>query len=417
VNASAASRTPADRFDELAAMLDSLLRIRCEDGGERAARCLALVTHEMRRQLADAAAPTSRAAALARAPQLSAAQWREVRVRSLYYAAQELVALLALRAVRRNAVLREEAVLYVLERLQRDDFRRIDSFDPSHGASFKTYLWQVVSRLLIDFQRSRARERRTATEAFEPQGTAPGAEDAAAEREMRDVVGALLIQESATDPANHSLRERLRRQIALTSRERLFLKAIFQHDMSVDEVRRLPGFEMSSGAAWRLYYGLLERLVEDFKDADALGAVRALLGSKLPLLDVAFATETARIEVTRIRHVAELTDATSACQADWRGAATRGVIADGIVRLKRKLAPWFTAVNSTTLVADTVLRELDELRSSEEIRSLRIPGIDAPCPVARAQLDVLRRRFAKNDRADSYKSTDTEAGTDIRAQR
>ena len=395
-------------LDELERMLESVHTLRPTDTQVAAARGTALIVHELRRIKPDAPIPRSRTALVDQLQRLTPEELQSVRLRSLYYATHELVTLLAHRNLRKDAVAREEAVLYVHDRLQRDDFRRIGGFDPSHGASFKTYMWQVVSRLLIDFIRARKPERDESSmpaEALADQEQSPEAD--LSETQLRELVSVLFAENASAFAARSALRDRLRTHLDLTSTERLFLKAIFQHDLSIDAVRRLPGFEMSSAEAWRYYYRLLERLLECFKNADALEALRSLAGPEDPRLEVAIERELARIEVTKIRYVKHLTVESAGCHAEWRGQLARGVIADSLARLKKKLAPWFTPINATTLVADDQLRDMHELWNQDESGPLQIPGVDESFVIGRTQWAALRKRYAgKNAGAGSYMDHD-----------
>jgi len=395
-------------FGELERMLESVHTLRPTDPQVAVARGMALVVHELRRIEPDAPTPRSRTALLERLQRLTTEELQSVRLRSLYYATHELVTLLAHRNLRKDAVAREEAVLYVHDRLQRDGFRRIDGFDPSHGASFKTYMWQVVSRLLIDFIRARKPEREessmTGAALADPEQS-PEAD--LSETQLRELISVLFADIAPSFAVRSALRDRLRTHLDLTSTERLFLKAIFQHDLSIDAVRRLPGFEMSSAEAWRYYYRLLERLLECFKNADALEALRSLSSPEDPRLEITLERELAKIEVTKIRYVKQLTLESAACHAEWRGQLARGVISDSLVRLKKKLAPWFTPINATTLVADAQLRDMHELWNQEESGPVRIPGVDESFAISRTQWAALRKRYAgKNAGAGSYMDHD-----------
>lgn len=48
-----------------------------------------------------------------------------------------------------------ERYAFVLERLRRDDYRRLRAFDPGGGAKFSTWLTVVARRLCIDYERER----------------------------------------------------------------------------------------------------------------------------------------------------------------------------------------------------------------------------------------------------------------------
>jgi len=398
IDASAASER---QLLELEAALDSVLSIRYgqRSGNDPAERRVALLRHELR--LLHAEVETSASAVdvrryLLRLPE---AELKLVASRALYYACHDLVTLLAHRYVKGDLIAREEGVLYVQDRLQRDDFRRIRGFDPQNGAVFRTYIWRVISHLLIDF--TRAHHRLTDTQ----QQTADAARDAGepsplvpeafvADQQVSDVLSAVLQEEPAV-AALGTLRERLRPHLDLSSTERLFLKAMFRHDMSVEEVRELPGFEMASGEAWRFYYRLMDRLLDAFKDADVLPLLRTLIDQREPSLDVVIDRRTTTSLIGTISCVRQRDGRSSWCHLARAGEAVTGIVMESFPKLRTRLAPWFSPINPTTLVADQVLAARGQLWQSADAVFITVEGLAEPLPVGRAQAAVLRRRFAR----------------------
>lgn len=322
---------------------------------------------------------------------LSEEQRSILRNRCLYYGCQDLVTILAHKRIRGDMIAREEAVLYVQDRLQRDDFRRIGSFDPQNRASFKTYIWHVINNLLIDFSRSRAAKSPRDDDA---QAVSADAESIVTDGQMRELVAEALLDESAGISTMHGLRERLRQYLNLTSSERLFLKALFQFDMSIEEVRRLPTFEMGKSEAWRLYYDLMERLLETFKEAGVLGTMRALVNDRELRLTVSIAARPVTLAVTNIYCVKQGDADSARCHARWQGNTVLGVIEESFPKLRKQLAPWFTAVNPTTLVSDELLAAASESWCGEPPRVFTIVGVAEEFPISRTQFAALRRRFA-----------------------
>jgi DNA-directed RNA polymerase specialized sigma24 family protein len=407
-------RAPLNReafLPALEGMLDSILSVRFADTNKDE-RALQLLNHEARR-LQPRSALHSREDLIAALATLPDVGLLELRRRVLYYACHDLITILAHRHVRRDAIEREDAVLYVQDRLQRDDFRRIDAFDPAHGTSFRTYMWQVISRLLIDFRRSRSGGPQP--HAADSADLVDGSADADAqlnEQQLGELVGALL-RDDASDGANSmsALRSLLRKHLSLTSQERLFLKALFQHDMAIDEIRQLPGFRMTSGEAWRFYYRTLDRLLESFKDAGALTAMRNLIGASEPALTVSIDERTVKIEVRRILYVRQHDDESSHCHVQWQGQTVAALIRESFSRLQKTLAPWFTAVNATTLVADEQLAAAAGQWNSRHPPTLTLAAVPGEFPVGKNQLARLRRRFGeKNPAAESYNPPRVDSG-------
>jgi hypothetical protein len=312
--------------------------------------------------------------------------------RCLYYGCQDLVAILAHKRIRGDVIAREEAVLYVQDRLQRDDFRRIGNFDPENRATFKTYIWHVINNLLIDFSRSRAA--RSPRDDGAAQTSSADAESMVTDEQMRELVAEALLEDSAAIDGMRGLRERLREHLRLTSSERLFLKALFQFDMSIEEVRRLPSFEMGKSEAWRFYYDLMDRLLEAFKEAGVLGTMRALVSESELHVTVSIAARQVSLAVTKIYCVKQGDADSARCHASWQGDTVLGVIEESFPKLKKQLAPWFTAVNPTTLVSDELLAAASESWRGEPPRVFTIAGVAEEFPISRSQFAALRRRFA-----------------------
>jgi hypothetical protein len=72
-----------------------------------------------------------------------------------------------------------------------------------------------------------------------------------------------------------------------------------------------------------------------------------------------------------------------------------GIVMDGFPKLRTRLAPWFSPINPTTMVADHVLAAHRQLWQSAEPVFITVDGIVEPLPLGRAQAAALRRRFAR----------------------
>jgi hypothetical protein len=385
---------------ELEAALDSVLSIRHRQRSDVAPveRRSGLLRHEIRLLNPDKDVGASPDEIRQHLQQMPDAALETVASRALYYACHDLVTLLAHKYVKGDLIAREEAVLYAQERLQRDDFRRIRGFDPGNGAAFRTYIWQVISNLMIDFARARHRlvdTRQAADGALEGDVQSPPApETFLADQQLSDVLAAIL-HEGSPAAALGSLRERLREHLDLSSTERLFLKAMFRYDMSVEEVRELPGFEMPRGEAWRFYYRVMDRLLDAFKDAGVLPALRHLMDEREPSLEVVIEHRPTSSPVGSIACLRQRDGRTSWCHLLRGGATVTGIVMESFPKLRARLAPWFSPINATTLVADEVLAARRQLWQSAEPAFMALEGIAEPLPVGRAQAAALRRRFGR----------------------
>jgi hypothetical protein len=389
---------------ELQAMLESLLSHRDPDPSVCGAHAFELIAHEAHRHSSRLPRPRVRLELIDMLTHLSDDALADVRRRSIFYASQNLIDALSHRRFRGDAIACEEAMLYVQDRLQRDDFHRIERFDPTNGAHIKTYLWQIISRLLIDFARSRRHSAGNRDDEYATIEVEAGADAEASlvEQQLEDLLRSVFAEHRDESKSLHTLRERLREHICLTNHERLFLRALFQHDMSIEEIRVLPGFTMSSGDAWRFYYRLLDRLLEAFKKAGALTAMRTLLNAASPRLVLMLESGAVDIEPTAIHYVKAVAGGSSCCHASSQGRIVFGHIEDSFARLKKKLAPWFSPVNATTLVADRWLAAIGEHWSDDAFQVVQIPEIAESFPLGRTQRAALRERYAKKRASHSY---------------
>jgi hypothetical protein len=385
---------------ELEAALDSVLSLRhAQRGGvDNVERRIALLRHEIRLLRPDVGPASSADDVRRQLRSMSEDERKIVASRALYYACHDLITLLAHKYVKGDAIAQEEGVLYVQDRLQRDDFRRVRNFDPCNGAAFRTYIWQVISHLLIDFTRSRRRvadTRQSADAALELDERNPAAPEAVVAEHQRNEVLAAVLQETSPAVATvGSLRERLRAHLDLSSTERLFLKAMFLHDMSVEEVRELPGFEMTRSEAWRFYYRLMDRLLDAFKDAGVVPMLRTLLDEREPTLQVTIERQAMTSPIASVTCVRQRDSRSSWCHLARADGVVTGVVMESFTKLRTRLAPWFSPINPETLVADHVLAARSQVWRSAEPAFITIDGIAQPLPVGRTQAVVLRRRFA-----------------------
>ena len=391
-------------IEEIAATLDALLKVRYAEDSERAQRdvlTLGYLGNEVRRRTPGLVKSPSLADIVQAASVFSAADLDAIRCRCLFYGCDDLITLLVHRRIRADAIAREEAVLYVQDRLQRDEFRRIRSYSADRGASFVTYMWQVISNLLLDFGRAHgkhvARTRDDGSEIVERlEEPEPGSEAAVEARQLHEMLAHVMAERS--DVAQlHPVHERLRAHLDLSSKERVFLKALFQYDLSMNEVRALPAFDMSVNEAYRFYYRIMEKLLDAFKAAGMLDSLRAQVSEAAPRVPMEINGEQAVVSADRIHYLEALNRGTTGCHADWQGTLAAGVIDDSFTKLSKRLAAYFTPIDPATAVADRVL--LDKRAEWRDAGEFVIAGVRRPFRVAKRQLPALRERFAENSAA------------------
>ena len=222
---------------------------------------------------------------------------------SLYFASEELIFLLATAKIRDDVLLKEEAILYVQERLYRDNFRRISAYDSQKNASFNTYIHNVISNLIIDFcrksQRDDAKKRYIDEYSFSEYGVSeqelsessdlnsPEMDDIIDQQKMSHIVHALMESDSENTVLElNNFRQKIRENLNLSAKDRVFLKALYQYDMKINDVRKLPGMNMSTNEAYRYYHEIMLRISRTFRRAGIFRDMRLIFNEVLPTLTV-----------------------------------------------------------------------------------------------------------------------------------
>jgi len=404
---------------QVASALDALLRVRYAADADREQRdklVLNFLRNEASRYLPSVATARTLDDLFSRAIGLAPEHVEIVRYRCLFYGCDDLVALLARKRVGSDPIAREEAILYVQDRLQRDDFRRIRSFSPTRGASFVTYMWQVINNLLLDFVRAQRKHptkvasgAAEAPEVFLERVVSQDSRSASAEvlpneasaetlveaQQLHEMLAELMNDASAASDELNPIRERLRPHLKLTSKERVFVKALFQYDMTIGEVRELPIFAMSVNEAYRFYYRIMDQLLDAFKAAGILDSMRSLITEVAPSVSVTIGGEVVVLAVTRIHYLEESGRDSTQCHAEWRGTTASGVIGETFTKLSKRLAAYFSTIDSTTVVSDKILAASYGDWSNDSGGKFQIAGVTRTFVIAKRYLPELRTRFAE----------------------
>jgi hypothetical protein len=392
-------------MQDIATTLDSLLRIRYAEESGSALRATTVTNYlrsEIRRLRPASATAQTLTEVIETAAGLTSDQIASIRNRCLFYGCDDLIALLVHKRIRSDAIAREEAVLYIQDRLQRDDFRRICNFSADRGATFVTYMWQVVSNLLLDFLRAQGKratevvhDRMTSTEnvsasdGIDPQSEV-AAEATFESRQLHEMLTDLMAERGAGIGAQHPFREKLRPHLKLSSKEKLFLKAMFQYDMSINEIRALPGFEMSVNEAYRFYYRIIEQLLVSFKNAGLIDGLRVQVSSTAPRIEILVEGIEATIALTAIYYFEQLNRRSTGCHADWQGTVSVGVIGESFAKLSKRFAAFFTPISTTIAMSDRVLAGTREWLGDGVVR---IAGIAKSFQIGKRQWAALKERF------------------------
>ena len=137
-----------------------------------------------------------------------------------------------------------DCYLFVLERLQGDDFSRLRGYSPASGAKFTTWLSIVVRRLCIDQHRSKYGRVPSS------EGSNPGR---AERRRLVDLVAAKIDPSAIPASGGSSALDRLETAESVQAldgaladcppRDRMLLALRFEEDLTAKEIARLMGFQ------------------------------------------------------------------------------------------------------------------------------------------------------------------------------
>lgn len=159
---------------------------------------------------------------------------------------------------------------YVLEQLQRDDYRRLRAYSPDGRTKFTTWLVVVAARLCVDYDRRRYGRSRSSS------GPKSGVIDSLLmRRHLADLVAAdvdhtRLPDHSTTNPETtlvaSEIRQALSRAVAnLSPQHQLLLAFRFEHDASFQDISDVMGLP-SRFHAYRRLKAILTTLRRNLRD-------------------------------------------------------------------------------------------------------------------------------------------------------
>jgi RNA polymerase sigma factor (sigma-70 family) len=153
---------------------------------------------------------------------------------------------------------------FILDHLQRDDYRRLRTFVADGRSEFTTWLVVVAQRLCRDHQRHRYGRLRTAD-----RDAARSEQDLATRRQLVDLIGAeidlsTLSDDDSADPESvvriADTYAALDEAIAqLEKKDQLLIRLRFEDDLPIPDIARALGFPTRFHAYRRLTY-VLDRL-------------------------------------------------------------------------------------------------------------------------------------------------------------
>jgi RNA polymerase sigma factor (sigma-70 family) len=160
-----------------------------------------------------------------------------------------------------------DAYAYLLEQLQRDDFRRLRAYTPEARSKFTTWLVVVARRICVDHLRDRYGR------TTDP-GNTDSRETRAVRRRLVDLLAHELDPTALADPSTANPETDLRtRELSqaltdalarLEPRDRLLLNLRFDDQLPAREIGRLMGFP-TPFHVYRRLHAVLERLKTTLK--------------------------------------------------------------------------------------------------------------------------------------------------------
>ncbi len=220
---------------------------------------------------------------------LSEKDLAKIRLHCLFYSSGELVNYIAGKRIGKNTLFYEEAVLYAQEKLYANNFRRIRYYDKNKGASYKTYIWNVIKNLLTDFliKKNKETEREISYEDIDYVAFSEKADLFLGSDEGVCIDKARLLsmvknitlgkQYSVEYQPSENILEKVSTGIGLTEKDRVFLNALCEHELNINKVRKFPDLNMGQSEAYRLYHDIIKRLRHGYKSAGVYDDVKSVL--------------------------------------------------------------------------------------------------------------------------------------------
>lgn len=326
----------------------------------------------------------------------------------LFYGCEEIVFYLVNKKIPYDALLKEEAIIYVQERLLKDNCRRIASYDSSQSATFKTHIWNVINNLVIDFVRKNFREARQVFRHETDDFDIPSSENMDVEQELietnitdqqfKGLVKEILSNHSSKDDQeyfskNDNIRRRLRRNLNLTAKERVFLRTLFLEELNINQVRVMPGFNMGQNEAYKWYRDIMQRLTDAFRAAGLFDELHDLLREHLVKLEVDFEGELENIEIKNILYIKKHNTKSTCCHAKRQNIVSQGHIYKSYQELKKQYPHYFTTVRPNVSVSDDYIEDIQSSSKKNKPCFIKMKYCDVVFEVTPRYQEMLQAVF------------------------
>lgn len=302
----------------------------------------------------------------------------------LYFGSMEIAPIIVAKRIKNNLLLQEKAICYIDRKLQMNNFKWIAHYDSNRGASFKTYITQYMHTRIIDFLKSEQKSDLIIDDNYDH------LESSAIENQNHTGTWSNNPQTPYNDPANHldqqhtttvineilqvdrlmniddrlksnNKRGKLRHKLKLTQQEIAFLKALYVDDLNINQVRKLPGMDMSITQAYQFHDKLIEHITTAIREAGLLQELRDITVNETEKLEIFSHGESFKIAIDQVFYLQQATKNSTSCHVKQQnGEAKEGIIAESFSRLKKRLHSYFIPTDSKTLIAhmyiDTVYK-------------------------------------------------------------
>ncbi len=260
---------------------------------------------------------------------------------SLYYSCDPLIEFLVKKQIKGSILLQEYAIDYIKEKLCANDYKWIAYFDCSKGASFKTYIQKFIEHRITDFIRQNKNQHKivsldhnsehdigysikfdlnrqlysnTNEDGYYREGIA--FESRHYKEQLITLINAVIGENSEEDKKkllNNAIYYQLKEYLQLSHKQIAFLKAYYQHELTLKDIGRLPGMNMSISQAYAFYKKTENTVRQAFKKAGVFSDIIDFLGEKNTKINIAVQHSDLAINVKRILTIHKTTPQSCSC--------------------------------------------------------------------------------------------------------
>ncbi len=314
-----------------------------------------------------------------------------------YFATMMLAPIIVAKKITQNTLLQEKALAYIDKKLQADNFKWIKRYDSTRGASFKTYINHYINCRIIDFLRAKTEFEDISEQDYPSLYDQNNTDDADISLPQTDpaklldqekltiIVNGILQTktESSEGNATGNMRYRLSNALQLTQREIAFLRALYHDDLNINQVRQLPGINLSVTQAYQLHNELIERITTAMRKSGILDELRDILSQKPEILEIFFGITPVKIGVDQILYLKKTDQPFTSCHAKRsNGTVAEGIIKESYTKLTKRFQSYFVPVNSLVSIAYNHIDEISKCILSPKKYCAKLMNFDGDFVIA-----------------------------------